>query len=263
MSEDGQILHGYMVHPAAAVFPLLEGAEFVALVQSLATEGMHHPIVVRRGPHLDELLDGRNRLRAAMEARQMGFKVEVKTTQWVDDGRSVADWIWATNAVRRQMGDDALAMASSAIVPIVTAENRARAEATRFESGASGNPSGKKQVTAKPPSPAPRDRQAADARSTAGQVASRAGVSVHKAKMAIKVQRAVDAGEIPASMVADVVAGKTKLRDVAPKTARASTKTMASRLQVIRDEIADWKNDGLVIAPLIDELETQLARLAE
>ena len=278
MSETS-IIGGYVVHPAAAVFPLIEGDEFDNLVESVINNGIHHPIVVRRAPDVDELLDGRNRLRAAEAARHQGHNVTVPVVEWQDDGRNVAEWIWDTNAMRRQMTDDGIAVASAAIWPLIAKENEARREASKFKKGQSGNPSGKKQVTTKSSSPGDggplwpvlqeearkvqkRDR---DARSTVGQVAAKAGTSMHKARQAIAVQKAIDAGELPPETAKEVMAGKKKLRDVAPKKERPAQerkhRSMKAILEDFRDLIAEWMDAEHNREVLKDEFKTHLERL--
>ena len=263
-----EVICGYVVHPAASVFPLMEGDAFDELVESICRNGVQQPIVVRRGIDGDELIDGRNRLRAAEEAQRAGFNVSVPVTEWGDDGRSVAEWVWDTNAVRRQMNVDALNLAAAAISPLIEEENAARKRAAQFPKGQSGNPGGRKQVTTKAESPQKRDRKESNARSTAGQVAAKAGGSIHKARQAIAVRKAVDEGTLPPETIDDVMAGRKKLRDVAPKqetkpkpAAEPKRRSMAVILGDMRDLIAEWRDADHNLEVLRDELSTQLERL--
>ena len=125
MSEE--VIGEYTVHPAAAVFPLIEGDEFDELCDSIRSHGVQHPAVVRG----TELLDGRNRMRACERLKAEGWAGSCPTVQWKDDGRNVAEWIWDTNAIRRHMDDDGIVMASSAIWPLIAKENEARKQASK------------------------------------------------------------------------------------------------------------------------------------
>ncbi len=268
MSEHREVVGGYAVHPAASVFPLMEGEEFENLVESIRARGVIHPIVVLRAAgsgQVDELLDGRNRLRAAAEARNRGVRVDVPVVEWTDDGRNIAEWIWDTNATRRQMTDDGIAMASSAIWPLIAKENEARREASKFTSEKAK--AARATVTTKSSEPSKRDRKAEDARSTVGQVAAKAGTSMHKARQAIAVQKAIEAGELPAETAKEVMAGKKKLREVAPKKKPPSdeprNRTMKAIIEDLRDLIAEWMDAEHNVEVLRDELKTHFERIGQ
>jgi len=245
-----EVICGYVVHPAASVFPLMEGDAFDELVDSVCRNGIQQPIVVRRTADGEEL------------------NVSIPGIEWGNDDRNVAEWVWEKNAVRRQMSVDALNLAAAAISPLIEQENAARKQAAQFPKGQSGNPSGKKQVTTKTESPAKRDRKESNARSTAGQVAAKAGGSIHKARQAIAVRKAVDEGTLPPETIAEVMTGKKKLRDVAPKpetkpkpAPEPKRRSMALILGDMRDLIAEWKDADHNLEVLRDELSTQLERL--
>jgi hypothetical protein len=263
--SDEAIIGGYVVHPAAAVFPLMDGDEFESLVESICERGVIHPIVVRRGLDADELIDGRNRLLAAEEARRRGAVVDVPVVEWTDGGIGVAEWVWDTNANRRHLNDDGFAMASSAIWPLIAKENEARKQATKFDGTKPGPGRGKKTVTTKSCEPFHRDSKAEHARSTVGQVAAKAGTSMHKARQAIAVQQAIEKGELPAATAQEVMAGKKKLRDVVPnkQPARAEPnhRGMKAILNDLREIIGEWMNADHNREVLKDELKTHLERL--
>jgi hypothetical protein len=207
-----EMIGEYKVHPAAAVFPLIHGEEFDELCDSILKHGLREPVVVNG----DVLIDGRNRLRAVEALRAKGEKVELRITQWVDDGRNVAEWIWDINALRRHMSDDAIVCASAAIWPLIAQENEARKAATKFDSEkASKAAKARHAAETKSSPPQKRNTKEKDARSTVGQVAARAKVSLHKAKQAVKLDKAVEAGIVSPEVKQEVIAGKRKLSDAA------------------------------------------------
>jgi len=142
-----------------------------------------------------------------------------------------------------------------------------RQKASQFTQGKSGNPSGKKQVTTKPWSPAQRDRKAEHARSTVGQVAAKAGVSMHKARQAAKLDKAVEDGVIPQEVQKEVIAGKKKLRD-AVKEIPAKTKVTKKKQRAAHDVLDDLRlllqelffSGRVTRQQIIDELTTWIDR---
>ena len=253
---------GFTVHPAAAVFPLIEGDDLSDLCESIRMHGVQHPAVVRGS----ELLDGRNRMRACEALKAEGWSGSCPVVEWNDDGRNVAEWIWDTNALRRHMDDDGIAMASSAIWPLIAKENEARKAATKFDSEkASKAAKARHAVRTESCEPQKRDGKAEHARSTVGQVAEKAGTSMHKARQAVAVQKAIEAGELPAGTAQEVMSGKKRLRDVAPKPERKKReqkhRTMAAILSDLRDLLAEWKNADHNAEVLRDELTTQIERI--
>jgi hypothetical protein len=264
-----ELLGGFTVHPAAAVFPLIEGDEFDDLCDSIRSHGVQHPAVVRG----TELLDGRNRMRACERLKAEGWAGVCPIVEWKDDGRNVAEWIWDTNAIRRHMDDDGIVMAASKIHPLIAKENEARKAATQAKQGQpSKNPHGRRGKgtgSYENVRTSSRDTKAENARSTIGQVAEKAGVSRHKARQAVAVQKAIERGELPAETAKEVMAGKKKLRDVAPKAERKPKpkkaepkhRTMAAILSDLRDLLAEWKNADHNAEVLRDELTTQLERI--
>lgn len=258
----------YVIHPAASVFPLLEGDRFQSLVDSIAEHGLQNPIVSYKG----EVLDGRNRLRAVMKLRDEGHKVDLPCVEWdAKCGLSATEWVAAQNLDRRHLSADAYVAATAAINRILRREAKERKDSTKFEKGQSGNPSGKKQVETKSSPPAPRDTKSKDAASTVGQVAAKAGASMHKARQAVKLDQAVEAGVIPEEVQKDVIAGKKKLRDAVkevPAKAKPPKKAAKKKQRTAADVLDDLRLllqellacDRVSKQQIVDELTTWIDR---
>jgi len=258
----------YVIHPAASVFPLLEGERFQSLVDSIAEHGVQNPIVSHKG----EVLDGRNRLRAVMRLRDEGHKVELPCVEWdAKCGMSATEWVAAQNLDRRHLSADAYVAATAAINRILRKEAKERQKATKFDGSKPGPGRGNKTTRTKRSEPFKRDTKAEDARSTAGQVAAKAGVSLRKAKQAVKLDQAVEAGVIPEEVQKDVIAGKKKLNDAvkqvparsnppkkAAKKKRRAAADVFDDLRLLMQELLAC--DRVSKHQIIDELTTWIER---
>jgi len=91
---------GFDVHPAAELFPLMEGAEFDALVKDIGENGQMDPIVVDAA---GQLLDGRNRARACE-------RLGIEPTQKVHHGNDVVRYVVSHNLYRRHLTDSQRSM---------------------------------------------------------------------------------------------------------------------------------------------------------
>lgn len=248
----------YVIHAAASVFPLLEGDRFQSLVDSIAEHGVQNPIVSYKG----EVLDGRNRLRAVMKLRDEGHKVELPCVEWdAKCGISATEWVAAQNLDRRHLSPDAYVTATAAINRILRKEAKKRKEAG-LKKGS------KKPVRLKTDERGKRDTKAENARSTVGQVAAKAGTSRHKAAQAVKLDKAVEAGDVPEQVQRDVVAGKRKLKDVVaslpsskPPKRKAKPKkaNLLDKLRLLLSEIVN--SDSVDAKALIEEMEVWIGRI--
>jgi len=112
---------GLEPHPAACIFPLMEGAEYQALVDDIKANGLRDPIVRYKDGERSWLLDGRNRLRACRDAG-----VE---PQWDDyiGGDPIA-FVMSKNVHRRHLNETQRAFVGAELVPMYEAAAKERQE---------------------------------------------------------------------------------------------------------------------------------------
>jgi len=116
------------VHPVAEKFPLLVGSDYEELVRDIRDRGQLHPVVI----HGNQLLDGRNRVRACDELNIAPVEIE-----WdAPDGVTAGEWIISTNLQRRHLTSQQRAMlaADPDILDVLEAEARER-QGTRTDLG--------------------------------------------------------------------------------------------------------------------------------
>jgi ParB family chromosome partitioning protein len=93
-STDYELLHGYLIHPVAAWFPLLDEQELTALAIDIDENGLQEPIVRFMGL----VVDGRNRLAACALAA-----VDPEFREWEGDEEDLVAWILSKNLHRRHL----------------------------------------------------------------------------------------------------------------------------------------------------------------
>jgi ParB-like chromosome segregation protein Spo0J len=117
------------VHPAAEIFPLLEGVELQGLVDDIKANGLRHPIIVYDvwgqlgdDPPLwvaHQILDGRNRLRACELAG-----VEPRFQAYIGD--DPVAYVLSANLHHRHLDASQRAMIAAKALPMFEAEAKAR-----------------------------------------------------------------------------------------------------------------------------------------
>jgi hypothetical protein len=106
-------------HPLANLFPLLEGAEFEALVADIKANGIHDEIVMHEG----KILDGRNRYRAGIAAGVIEADIDGKPG-WIfaeyerdifveGNAPKPLDWVLSKNLHRRHLSESQRAMVAA------------------------------------------------------------------------------------------------------------------------------------------------------
>lgn len=92
----------YEFHPLANLFPLIEGAEFEALVADIKANGVREPVILHDG----KILDGRNRYKAAASAG-----VDVPTKNY--EGTDPMGFVWSLNFHRRHLNESQRSIAAA------------------------------------------------------------------------------------------------------------------------------------------------------
>ncbi len=89
---------GYRIHPIANAFPMMEGEEFNQLVEDIRTNGQQDPIeyILHEGEKI--IVDGRNRLRACIEA-----EVEPAFSKCFTESDALLAYVWSKNLHRRHL----------------------------------------------------------------------------------------------------------------------------------------------------------------
>ncbi len=107
------------VHPAAKLFPLMNGDDYEQFREDIRAHGLLDPITVTSD---GQVLDGRNRLRACKE-------LNIDCPQQVADPASPVAFVISQNLHRRHLTVKQRAFAAAKTAPLLEAEARERKRA--------------------------------------------------------------------------------------------------------------------------------------
>lgn len=192
-------------HPAAELFPLMEGDEYTALLEDIRVNGQREPIWLDKS---GRILDGRNRARACHD---LGLIPKQQT--W--DGADAIGFVLSLNLHRRHLNASQRAVLALAVEKL-EAEEALRRKARAGASSAPGRPA------EKDPEIVPEVSRENEARERAGK---RVGVSRRYVQDAKAVEAAAP------ELLADITAG-TKTLPEAKKEIRQRDK--AEKVAAIR-----------------------------
>ncbi|MGE0709136.1 MAG: ParB N-terminal domain-containing protein [Planctomycetota bacterium] len=185
-------------HPAADLFPLLEGEELQSLCDDIRSRGLLDPIVRHEG----KILDGRNRYRACQLAGIMARFVD-----WDGEGGSPLTYVVSKNLRRRHLTASQRALLAADALALFEEQAKERHKAGSARGGA-----GSKAVATLPP---PSKRKARDDAAREYQVSPR---YVQDAK---RLKEKVASGELPTSVEEEVRSGAASLQRAEGRGRRA------------------------------------------
>jgi len=208
-------------HPAAEVFPLLEGAALEELAADIRANGLRHPIIALNGL----VLDGRNRLAACRLA-----DVSPRFVEWDGEGDPLT-WVLSTNLHRRHLNESQRGMVGARCVAYHEAQAKER-------KGGRPRRGDEKPVENLPPVSAGKSRDAA------GAAVNVSGKTVDAAKKvlasaAAEVVRAVESGRVAVSAAADLA---DRPKDVQREIVR---KVEAGEARSVREALRQNKREEL------------------
>jgi hypothetical protein len=246
VAENVTEICGLPIHPAAAVFPMMQGNEFDELKSSIRKSGVMHPVVVHQG----KVIDGRNRLAAwqdvyrsrlcNMTASEMDERPP--TVEWQPvDGDTVADYVMRANVHRRQLTPDQRAAAVVRLAALVEQEAVGRVERSQFKKG---NKAASKTARSKKTGPKARDHKAEAEGTTNARLATQANVSPSRVKRAKRVKAQEESGELPAGTLQAVVDGAVEMRAIEkrsrPAKAEPSPQVTDERAAMRQLVVKEW-----------------------
>lgn len=207
------------VHPAANIFPMMDGEAYAGLVEDIRVHGQREPVVYWK----QQLLDGRNRLRACKE-----LGIEPDTCELDDDTDPVA-WVISANLHRRHLDESQRSMVGERAKKLF----EPKAKENQRKSKGRGKKADDEKGSA--------NLQNVKEPSSAAKAAAMLNVSersIHNAATVIKhgskeLQQAVDTGKVSVSRAAKIAkeVPKAKQASEAAKKPERKEKTPYQQLE--------------------------------
>jgi N6-adenosine-specific RNA methylase IME4 len=221
---------GVKFHPLAAIFPLIEGAEFEALVADIRVNGLREAIWLHPN---GSILDGRNRYRACVEA-----KVKPRFRTWPCD-ESPVKFILSLNLRRRHLNESQKGRLSLKVEEWLAKEAQERQLETRAKPG---EKVGKVSATWRSP---------LDKGKASQQAAHLIGIGARTVERAKQLEAAAKQNPKASELAAEVDAGKTTLthalRILRKEAVTEAAKLPSDKFRVIYAD-PPWKyNDKLML----------------
>jgi hypothetical protein len=229
------IIEALGVHPAALLFPMMQGPELGLLIEDIEAHGLHEPIVLYQG----QILDGRNRLRACELAG-----VAPRFEEWDGVGSPVA-FVMSRNLHRRHLNESQRSIVGARAKDMYAEEAAERKAATQFAEGNAGRPRDENDdekhrqitVSANLRSPLTADAQAAKLLNVSPRSITFASRILESGDE--QVIAAIEQGDITVSDAASVIAlPKPKQREALDEVrhGRARTLRQAAKIQEEEEE---------------------------
>jgi len=211
LSQPPRTILGYEVHPDANNFRMMKPDEFEAL---LADVKQSRQVRVPLELFEDKIIDGRNRGLVIEYLEALGLQFEYDFTIWEPaENESVLDRIISLNTHRRHESEDELLASACKCLPALLEQAEARKRDSRFTSDK--NPRKTTVANANTP-PSKRDSREKYLNSTPGILAKRFGLSANRARLALKLYKAIQEGKVPPEKLDDVLYGRCSLAAALP-----------------------------------------------
>jgi len=235
----------FEVHPAAELFPLIEGDEFAALVEDIREHGINEPIVFWKG----KLLDGRNRARAciALGINPMSHACDIDT-----EDLDPLVYVLSTNLHRRHLTTGQRATIAAKLKGDIEEKARDR----------KGSNQHKSKVESLPPS------QVGKSRDIAGQALKVSGKSVDAATKILnsgdqEVIAAVESGEMSLNAAVQKIEPQPPKAQPKEPAQKRLTKQQAAEKRKGSDDVDAPSDVRTVDNGLLDRLGRRLVALSD